>query len=201
MKAVPRQQLELFNYEQDAPPEPGLNPPPRPKPSGLDPDLTRLSRELLDEIKLPLLSAQVTVVWNSRLRTTAGRAYCSTQRVELNPALVDVSEAEIDRTLRHELAHLVAYHRARGRRIEPHGYEWKQACVDLGIPDEDRCHDLPFERTRQKRKFAYSCPSCGHVLERVRRIRKPAACYECCRTYNGGRYDSKYELLESRLKN
>src|ERR1700730_17806348 len=51
---------------------------------------------------------------------------------------------EIDRTLRHELAHLLAQFRAGRRRISPHGEEWRQACHDLGIGDEVRCHNLPF---------------------------------------------------------
>ena len=57
--------------------------------------------------------------------------------MELNPRLkqlpVPQRASEIRRTLRHELAHLVAYVRAGRRRIKPHGEEWKQACKDLGI--------------------------------------------------------------------
>jgi predicted SprT family Zn-dependent metalloprotease len=40
---------------------------------------------------------------------------------------------EIDRTLRHELAHLLAQFRVGRRRIAPHGPEWRIACRDLGI--------------------------------------------------------------------
>src|SRR6266446_8423633 len=51
---------------------------------------------------------------------------------------------EVDRTLRHELAHLLAQFRVGRRRIAPHGPEWREACRDLGIADEARCHNLPF---------------------------------------------------------
>ena len=37
---------------------------------------------------------------------------------------------EVDRTLRHELAHLLAQWRVGRRRIAPHGKEWRQACRD-----------------------------------------------------------------------
>src|ERR1700687_2873461 len=40
---------------------------------------------------------------------------------------------EIERTLRHELAHLLAQFRVGRRRIAPHGAEWRRACRDLGI--------------------------------------------------------------------
>lgn len=151
---------------------------------------------MVTAIGLEDLARQITVSWNTRLRTTAGRAYRNEQLVELNPALeqIEDAEAEVDRTLKHELAHLVAYYRAGRKRIEPHGREWRQACADLGIPDEERCHDLPFERTQQKRRYCYSCPNCEHKIYRVRKIRRAAACYDCCRTYNSGRFDPRFEL-------
>lgn len=205
MKSTSKQQMEfrLFQahpevqYHQPTPPPP----PVRPRPDGFDQELTTLCHELVLDLGLSDLANQIKVSWNARLRTTAGRAYCDSQAIELNPALVDISEDEIDRTLRHELAHLIAYYRARKQRIriEPHGPEWRTACTDLGIDGEDRCHNLPFKRVRQQRKFAYTCPSCGHQIFRVRRIRKQAACYTCCQEHNNGRFDSKYQLVEVKL--
>lgn len=203
------QQLDLF--EPIAPPPPPqvaekteteqsstIDPDPCP-PNGEDETLTSLAKQLSRELGLPQLAKQVSVVWNPRLRTTAGRAYRSGWMIELNPRLADISQTEIDRTFLHELAHLVSYARAGRSRIAAHGPEWRQACADLGIPGEDRCHDLPFERTRQRRKWAYHCPNCGHILERVRRVKWAAACYQCCRQHNRGNYDDRFKLIEQRI--
>lgn len=132
------------------------------------------------------------------MRTTAGRAHYQALRIELNPGLMDLAgidgPAEIDRTLRHELAHLVAHLRARGRRIDPHGAEWRRACADLGIPGEARCHTLPFRSRQIRRKFLYRCPACGTEVPRVRKFKKAVACYACCLQHNCGHYDDRFRL-------
>lgn len=195
---VSRQQLELFfpAPEAPAPSAESLHP----LPSGEDPELITLSRNLISALGLPDLAKRVVVRWNARLRTTAGRAYRSNAVVELNPHLVHISQEEIDRTLRHELAHLVAAHRAGRRRIPAHGRDWRRACSELGIPGESRCHDLPFQRRTQRKKFVYVCPSCDHRLLRVRRIKRAAACYHCCQTHSQGRFDARFQLVEARLE-
>jgi len=101
---------------------------------------------------------------------------------------------EIDRTLRHELAHLLAQWRVGRRRIAPHGPEWRQACVDLGIADEARCHNLPFATKSFPRRYVYVCPNCEEKFPRVRRIRRAIACLACCRKYNGGDFDDRFRL-------
>ena len=67
------------------------------------------------------------------MRSTAGMAYPRRSLVTLNPRLREFGDEEVDRTLRHELAHLLAHHRAGRRRIAPHGPEWARACRDLGL--------------------------------------------------------------------
>ena len=106
--------------------------------------------------------------------------------------------AEVDRTLRHELAHLVAHLRSSGRRIDPHGAEWRKACTDLGIPGESRCHTLPFTTRQIQRKYLYQCPACGVEVPRVRKFRRAVACYACCRKHTGGRYDDRFRLKKVR---
>src|SRR5438552_824401 len=58
---------------------------------------------------------EISVEWNRRLRTAAGRVDFQKKLISLNPRLREHDAAEIDRTLRHELAHLLAHFRA-GRR-------------------------------------------------------------------------------------
>jgi SprT protein len=101
---------------------------------------------------------------------------------------------EVDRTLRHELAHLLAQFRVGRRRIAPHGIEWRQACVDLGIAGEARCHNLPFATKSFPPRFVYVCPNCKEEFPRVRRIRHAIACLACCRKHNGGDFDPRFRL-------
>lgn len=170
---------------------------------GRDKRLTEVAAAHAERLGLTELAKEVTVSWNKRMRTAAGRAFYQTAKIELNPKLQtlpkETREQEIHQTFLHELAHLVSFARHPGTRIQPHGPEWKQACADLGIPGEDRCHDLNFQPRRQKRKFAYTCPACDSVVKRVRRLRRTVACYECCRAHSGGRFDSRFVLEERRL--
>lgn len=161
-----------------------------------DPILEEVARMLVRQVGCRRLAKELTVSWNPRMRTTAGLACYRTKRVILNPKLIEVSAGEVQRTLRHELAHLVAQARAGRRRIDAHGAEWLQACADLGIPDEKRCHDLPFKPRRIARKHFYQCPACSTVLARVRRVTTRVACIKCCRKHNRGKYHERFRFRE-----
>jgi len=163
--------------------------------SGRDCELEARSRGLLRAVDAAALARSVRVEWNSRLRSAAGRADFRCTLVSLNPRLVDHGDAEIDRTLRHELAHLLAQFRAaRRRRISPHGAEWREACRDLGLADEARCHSLPFPVNQRTRRLIYICPNCRRDFPRVRKLRRVVACLPCCRAHNGGAFDKRFRL-------
>ena len=155
--------------------------------------LLRVARELLRANGAPRIAAELRVEWNSRLKTAAGRADYRQKLISLNPRLSE-HPAEIDRTLRHELAHLLAQFRAGRRRILPHGEEWQEACRDLGIKGERRCHNLPFPVRRYVARFVYRCPNCRQEFSRVRRVRRAVACLACCRAHNGGEFDARFRL-------
>ncbi|MCH2063427.1 MAG: SprT-like domain-containing protein [Roseibacillus sp.] len=157
------------------------------------------ARSLCNQLGLPVLAAKVTVEWNPRMRSTAGRATWPDAVVEVNPALEDISESETERTFLHELAHLVAYERAGNRRIRPHGPEWRRACCDLGIPGERAGHSLPLPTRTMRRKWRYFCPGCWAVFDRVRRMRGASACYTCCLKHNRGDYDERFRFVEKRI--
>lgn len=140
------------------------------------------------------LCGTIQVCWNPRMRTTAGIAAYSKRQIVLNPALHSAGEGEIRRTLLHELAHFVARHRAGHRKIDPHGPEWRRACADLGIPGEARCHSLPFPRRQQTKKYFYRCPVCSIIIGRARPMKQPHACLNCCRMFNGGKYDKRFRF-------
>ena len=148
---------------------------------------------LLRTLKAENLATCLRVEWNDRMRTTVGRADFQRSLILLNPALQKFGAAEIDRTLRHELAHLLAHSRSR-RRILPHGREWRRACCDLGIPSERAGHTLPLVGRALRRRFVYRCGSCQRHFSRVRRIRRATACLDCCRRFSSGEYDERFRL-------
>ena len=158
-----------------------------------DDHLETTARELLRANGASRIARHLRVEWNPRLKTAAGRADHREKLISLNPKLVQHPD-EIDRTLRHELAHILAQFRAGRRRIPPHGNQWQQACVDLGIADEKRCHNLPFPPRTYAARFIYRCPNCGQEFPRVRRLRRTVACLACCRKHNGGEFDPRFRL-------
>ena len=166
--------------------------------SSHDVDLESKAREILYEFGANKLACAIRVEWNSRLKTSAGRADYRHKLISLNPRLFE-HPAEIDRTLRHELAHILAQFRAGRRRILPHGTEWRKACRDLGIADEKRCHNLPFPAKRYVARFMYRCPNCRQEFPRVHRARRAVACLACCRAHNGGEFDARFRLTLVRL--
>ncbi len=159
-----------------------------------DIDLQARASELLRANGAARIAKDVRVEWSPRLKSCAGRADYRAKLISLNPRLRGHGAAEIDRTLRHELAHLLAKFRAGRRRILPHGHEWRAACHDLGISDEKRCHNLPFPIRERVRRFLYKCPNCRRDFTRVRRIRRAIACLACCRAHNGGEFDPRFRL-------
>lgn len=161
---------------------------------GRDFELERKAREMLQALDVPDLARAVRVEWNARLFSAAGRADFRRNLVSLNPRLREHDVAEVERTLRHELAHLLAQSRAGRRRVAPHGAEWQQACRDLGIGGEARTHALPFPVKRRSRRFLYECPRCGKEFRRVRPIKRAVACLDCCRKFNRGKFDGKAQL-------
>ncbi|MDB6004695.1 MAG: Acidic repeat-containing protein, partial [Prosthecobacter sp.] len=160
---------------------------------GRDAVLEEQTRAMLLALDMPGGAKLVTVTWNARLRSTAGYARYPGWAIELNPKLREF-EGQVERTLKHELAHLIAYHRSGRRRIEPHGSEWRQACADLGIAGEKAQHRLPLPRNEVERKLTYACPVCHTAVQRVRKFRRPTACLQCCNRHAGGKYDSRFRL-------
>jgi len=168
------------------------------RPAKDDGGLTAWCAEAANNLTLPDLARKVRVVWNSRMQTTAGRAWWPDRSIELNPKLRECEPEELWRTLKHELAHLIAYERCGRRHIDPHGPEWGRACAELGIPGEQPFHTLPFKRRRMKRNHAYICSNCFSTIHRVQPIRRAVACYDCCRKFNDGAYHDRYRLIKQK---
>ncbi len=161
---------------------------------GRDAQLEAQAARLLRACGGAAIAGRVRVEWSPRLRSAAGRAQSHNLFITLNPRLREQGETEVDRTLRHELAHLLAYFRAGRHRISPHGAEWRAACRDLAIPNEARCHSLPFPVARRRARYLYRCPECRRDFPRVRRIRRAVACLACCREFTRGNFDRRFGL-------
>lgn len=159
-----------------------------------DPELEQQAGKLLRANGAARVASHIRVEWNPRLKSCAGRADFRRKLISLNPRLHAHGRDEVDRTFRHELAHLLAQFRAGRKRIAPHGEEWRQACRDLGIGDEKRCHNLLFPIAKHFSRFLYRCPNCKHEFARTRRIRRAVACLACCRAYSRGRFDARFRL-------
>lgn len=164
-----------------------------------DARLEATARRLLRRIGEGGLSNCVEIYWHSRLQTSAGLARFPEMRVLLNTRLREAPAEELETTLRHELAHLLASWRAFPRRVAPHGIAWRAACEELGIPGEARCHRLAWKRRVVRRKWRYHCPVCASHFDRVRRFRHQVACARCCRTHNEGKFSPKFRLVAQQL--
>jgi SprT protein len=148
-------------------------------------------------------SHRIRVYWNPRLRTSFGLAYYQDLAIHLNPRLYHISTATMWRCLRHELAHLLAWRNRKTRNLSSdHGWEWKHACAQLGIPNEpaygyiEPQYQHLFESVTPHRKYHYQCPKCRRLYKRVHPInpKKPRSCKKCCERHNGGVFSAKYRL-------
>ncbi len=70
------------------------------------------------------LLGPITIVYVSRLVTTAGRYLPLENRIELSPSLVAGSSTRLQETLLHEMCHAAQY--IQGERDTPHGMMFKK---------------------------------------------------------------------------
>ncbi len=136
------------------------------------PDLSAAHRMAVWAAGVP---SDLPVTWNARLQTCAGR--CMMRRhagetefrpvaIQLNPKLKKEGAAELRETFLHEVAHAMASERG-------HGYNWRNACRRIGIPDTSRTHAYAsMDRKRQPRKPIAKCDGCSNVWRRARRPTK-----------------------------
>lgn len=87
----------------------------------------------------------------------------------------------LERTVPHEVAHLVAY-RVFGRRIRPHGRQWREVMHLFGA-EASRCHAYqPAENElRRYRYFDYHCDCRQHRLSSIRHNRTRQGVRYLCR--------------------
>ena len=92
--------------------------------------------------------------------TTAGRAFWMSNEIKFNNELMVQNEkAFFARTIPHEVAHIVAQHRAglHAKKVG-HGQLWRDTMRDLGVSDISRCHNYDVSSVKTgKRIYKFSC--------------------------------------------
>lgn len=99
---------------------------------------------------------------------TAGWAYAKLNTIKLNrDLLLKYGEQFINRTVVHEMAHRFVYfyytnhYNYQFKKATPHGKEWKDMMIMLGINDPQRCHSYEVVGSmRKQQRHHYTC-LCG----------------------------------------
>ncbi len=130
----------------------------------------------------------LTLVWNARLSTTAGRFIPDPRNptIEIASYLLEEENAEhlIRDTVGHELIHYWLWLK---RRPYGHTAEFYKKMDEMGV---SRYNPVPRHRPF---KHCYSCDVCDQKIW-VRKRLKGAACAACCNAHAEGRYHPKYKL-------
>lgn len=117
---------------------------------------------------------QIRIIWNERMKTTAGRAHYQNRKIELNPSIWDRMDANERRnTAAHEAAHVVCT--ALHPRASTHGPEWKKIMWDIGH-EPSRCHTTDTTGLSTK-AYPWYCPCGKHLVtaRKLERMKKAAA--------------------------
>lgn len=135
------------------------------------------------------------LVWNSRLRSSAGRFVPGSRRwfreappkIEVASYLMEEekSVALIRDTIAHEMIHYWLWVR---RRPYGHTDEFYVKMEEMGV---SRYNPVPRLRAP---KYLYRCPACEKDFPTRRRL-GVLACLECCRKETNGKFDHRFKLI------
>jgi predicted SprT family Zn-dependent metalloprotease len=146
-------------------------------------------RDILAMPRAPYPSIELS----GRMTSSAGRCYPDTGQIRI--ATLYHRDHGIDATLlvlKHELAHWAARWRY-GRRIAPHGREFRMVAKQLDERITVTCPPFAHKERAQRRSWRMMCPHCRRTYRRRRRDK--VACRSCCDSYAGGQYDRRFRLL------
>jgi SprT protein len=157
-------------------------------------NLETLVNEIFEELRQTALeefnasiprSLNAKIEYNSRMRSTLGRAYYSLFKIELNQRALDKNRDAVRQTVAHELAHLISYE-IYGLHGKGHGVRWKSVMIRLGFSPE-RCHSVDvseFKARRTKVKAKCECKTHEISSNRATKMKNRTAFYRCglCKT-------------------
>ena len=135
------------------------------------------------------------LVWNSRLRSSAGRFVPGSRKWILNsPPKIEIAsylekeekaEALITDTVAHEMIHYWLWVR---RLPYGHNEDFLRKMREMGV---SRYNPVPKLRAP---KYLYRCPECEKDFPARRRL-GVLACLECCKKNAGGKFDRRFKLI------
>jgi len=140
--------------------------------------LTQMADRLAQAWNYPGISRRVSIAYNTRLRTTIGRAILDDRRVELNTRLLRENPRELPGVLAHELAHIVVY--LRYGPVRPHGRQFRQLmrAVGLSAATTHKLKTAHLQRRRRKYLYLHCCDTCGYSFI-SRRVWRSYYCVAC----------------------
>jgi len=103
-------------------------------------------------------------------------------------------EDSLVNTVAHEVAHYVVYSKWFGKRVKPHGAEWKSVMDLYGVkPEVTSNYDVKDLPLRQQARHEYVCACMIHKLTTTRhnKIKKNVATYHCKKCKQPLRYNFK----------
>lgn len=106
------------------------------------------------------------LVWKN-LRVSAGLARYHDKTIVLSARILTTFE-RLERTLKHEYAHLMAVAR-HGRKAANHGPHWQAAMIELGCEPVVR-HTYEVQRNERRQEVGYRCKGCGTLVTRTKRL-------------------------------
>lgn len=155
--------------------------------------------------KLDQLRYRSKIIFNPRLKTTAGRARCEYLKneftMELNKKVLSENPDGFRATVIHELCHLIdgIIH----GKTSGHGARWQNLMYIAG-ENPERTHTLNCEVRRQKRYKAFCGCDEGHELtiQRIRKIQdgKRYRCKRCREPITENKNQTLSALVEQAAK-
>jgi predicted SprT family Zn-dependent metalloprotease len=108
-----------------------------------------------------LADAGWTFKWDNAKRR-GGACHYNTRHISMSKTLVPMwTDAEVEQTLLHEVAHALAGYEAH------HGPKWERIARDIGFTRGTRTHSNP----TAPKKWTIMCPKCGQIGQAHRRTR------------------------------
>lgn len=148
---------------------------------------SNITRAALLSLAERLIRESGLVGWRVRVgsaKTNLGSCRYRDKTIMLSHPLAALNPlAELEDTIRHEIAHAIAGPGAG------HGPEWKRVAVEVGARPEREARGL----ASPPKQAVGTCPNCDRVVRKHRRVR--VACGPCCTKYNGGKFTSDYLIV------
>ncbi len=132
--------------------------------------------------------------WSVDFDKAKKRAGCCSfieQKISLSKHFVKLNSIkEIEATIKHEIAHAIAYiHFGHSG----HGRIWKKVAIAIG-DDGKRCYDST-KVVMPTGKYIFECSSCHKEVHYHKKPRVTRACGKCCREFNNGRFNIDFLLI------